>query len=116
MSGTLELCSECREYKRTCEDNICYDCRYKKLELGQKYGQKWFTERIESLKDICNVLLHEAENDKELDVIMESLTHFKDQAYNQMTEERKSSDYDNRACDIMMADDQFHQDFRVTPR
>ena len=101
----LELCNECKEYKRTVMNGVCYDCNYQKLSIN--------TRKLNNLRLKEPVMVYEYgiihTNDKERDLIIQqckdlqlTLQSLIERAYENMSELRKFRDFHNQNADDMM--------------
>ena len=101
----LELCTKCKEYKRTVRNGVCYDCNYQKLPIN--------TRKLNNLRLKEPVMVYEYgiihTNDKERDFIIQqckdlqlTLQSLIERAYENMSELRKVRDFHNQNADDMM--------------
>ena len=101
----LELCKECKEYKRTVKDGVCYDCNYRKLPINTRKLNNF------RLKEPLMVyeygIIHT--NDKERDLIIQHCKDLQSKlqsliecAYENMSDLRKFRDFHNQnAADML---------------
>lgn len=108
----LELCKQCKEYKRTVVDGVCYDCNYRKLPID--------TRKLNNLRLKEPVMVYEYgivhTNDKERDLIIQSckdlqmtLQSLIERAEREMSELRKFRDFHNQNADAMMEGELNHE-------
>ena len=101
----LELCTKCKEYKRTVRDGVCYDCNYQKLSIN--------TRKLNNLRLKEPVMIYEYgiihTNDKERDLIIQqckdlqlTLQFLIERAYENMSKLRKFRDFHNQNASDMM--------------
>ncbi|MGB9979409.1 hypothetical protein [Methanobacterium sp.] len=108
----LELCTKCKEYKRTVVNGLCYDCNYKKLPID--------TKKLNNLRLKEPVMVYEYgiihTNDKERDLIIQQCKNLQstlnaliDLAEMEMSDLRKFRDIHNKNADAILRGDLNHE-------
>jgi hypothetical protein len=101
----LELCKNCKEYKRTVEDGVCYDCNYKKLPINTSELNNFRLKEPLMVYEYGIIHMNDKERDliiqqcKDLQSALQSLIEF---AYENMSELRKFRDFHNQNASDML--------------
>ncbi len=101
----LELCTECKEYKRTIVDGVCYDCDYEKLPINTKKLNNLRLKEPVMVYEYGIVHINDKERDllirqcKDLQLVLQSLIEC---AYENMSELRKFRDFHNQSAADML--------------